>query len=231
MAPTLYVSTALGCLFVNDTDISALSRVRSFAQRVNVRFGWKRNLLALSLVVVATSALLLTNNAKHGPYVTVELPVPEKHRAPWDISHDTLADRLVRGYGLDAAVAGDFAVWILDAAADNGLDPELIASLIRTESRFDVNARSHTGAVGPAQIQPAYWSEFCDDLDLDSAGQNIACGARILTHLIANSASESDAIKSYYAGNGFAADERLANASTVYFDQIVRNRGRLGHAL
>ena len=49
---------------------------------------------------------------------------------------------------------------------EQGLEPELLASLVLTESSFRKDVVSHVGAIGPAQVRPDYWSGFCGSSDL-----------------------------------------------------------------
>lgn len=46
---------------------------------------------------------------------------------------------------------------IQEAAAKQGLDPELLAGVLSTESNFDPTAKSAAGAVGIAQLMPQYF--------------------------------------------------------------------------
>ena len=191
---------------------------------------WKQSFVAGVALACTLSALLSPSTPAHIDFLSVELPIQEKREPAWEVDLDVFQNRLASAYGLDLVTAKKFAGWILSAAADDGIDPELIASIIATESTFRIEAVSSTGAIGPAQIQPNYWSEFCDDLNLDVPSENISCGSRILTFLIANSESESAAIKSYHAGMEHSSDEYIAPA-TVYYDKIVQNREQMGYAL
>ena len=50
-----------------------------------------------------------------------------------------------------------------------------------TESSFRKEARSSVGAIGPAQVQPLLWNEFCS-VDLTNPEENLYCGAQILAY-------------------------------------------------
>ena len=92
--------------------------------------------------------------------------------------------RVSNAFGIEHTVATEFADWILEASERQGIAPELLASLVITESSFRKNARSNVGAVGPAQVRPDYWGKFCGAKDLTDPEQNIYCGAQVLSHLI-----------------------------------------------
>lgn len=96
--------------------------------------------------------------------------------------------------------ANEFANWIVQSADKHGIDEVLLTSIVATESSFRKDAVSHKGAIGPAQIMPKYWEEFCAPLDLSVPQENIECGARILSHLLEQCWDESCAIRSYNMG-------------------------------
>ena len=113
--------------------------------------------------------------------IPLSIPVAAVDSSTWEEQRRAFGDRLERGYGLDEAVADEFAGWILEASTRQRLQPELIASLVMTESTFRKHARSPSGAVGPTQVKPDLWREFCGVDPLDPE-QNIYCGAQILAH-------------------------------------------------
>ena len=96
--------------------------------------------------------------------------------------------------------ANEFANWIVHSADKHGIDEVLLTSIVATESSFRKDAISHKGAIGPAQIMPKYWKEFCAPLDLSVPRENIECGARILSHLLEQCWDESCVIRSYNMG-------------------------------
>ena len=73
-----------------------------------------------------------------------------------------------------------------------GLEPELLASLVLTESSFRKDVVSHVGAIGPAQVRPEYWSGFCGSNDLLDPAENIYCGAQVLSHLMDRCGDDTD---------------------------------------
>ena len=99
---------------------------------------------------------------------------------------------------------------IRTCAAQNGLDPSLVAAVIHTESRFRADSISGMGAYGLMQITPdtLYWiaekngeavSETAEEVLLDPA-QNIKYGCMILSQHIEEFGSEETALAAYNAG-------------------------------
>ena len=113
--------------------------------------------------------------------VSIDIPDPAYDRPTWTEQRATFGFRLMEGYGLDDALAEEFAGWILEASTRQRLAPELLASLVMTESSFRKEARSSMGAIGPAQVQPLLWNDFCS-VDLANPEENLYCGAQILAY-------------------------------------------------
>ena len=63
-------------------------------------------------------------------------------------------------FGVQGDVVHEFADWILEASERQLIAPELLASLVVTESSFRKIARSNVGAIGPTQVRPDYWGSF-----------------------------------------------------------------------
>lgn len=72
---------------------------------------------------------------------------------------------------------------IAQAAARNGLDPNLIVAVMRQESGFNMRARSYKGASGLMQLMPATAQRFGVANVFDPA-QNIEGGSRYLRFLL-----------------------------------------------
>ena len=90
------------------------------------------------------------------------------------------------------------------------LQPELIASIINTESSFDQNATSSKGAIGLMQIMPstAFWICKKNQIELISTQQlydpdtNIKIGCLYLSYLIDKFENIDNALYAYNAGEG-----------------------------
>ncbi len=144
-------------------------------------------------------------------------------RGRWaDVSED-FALRLQSAFGLKHQVAEDYADWILEAAAQQDLDPYLLAGLVHAESTFRKYARSHSGALGPTQIKPKYWAAFCDHPNFYDPEQNIQCGARVLAHLRDQCGEVSCALKAYHVGIG----SMRGAAAQRYLRKIDKRRALL----
>ena len=81
--------------------------------------------------------------------------------------------------------------WIVKFARENQLRPSLVASVVREESRFRVDARSPMGAQGLMQLLPSTARWVSEDLDgtpfvaesLTAPEVNLRLGAIYLAHL------------------------------------------------
>jgi len=137
-----------------------------------------------------------------GRYVTAfAVPATENESMPWQSEVDAFGHKVSRAFGVRQSTATEFAGWILEAARRQDIEPELLASLVLTESSFKKNARSHVGAVGPAQVRPEYWSRFCGSDDLHDPAENIYCGAQVLSHLRERCGDDEDcALRAYNVG-------------------------------
>ena len=140
----------------------------------------------------------------------------------WEQREAAFARRVHEAFGIPLRRAHEFAGWILEAADRQRLAPELIASLVFTESSFRKQARSPAGAIGPAQIKPRYWARFCGVRDLRDPEQNIYCGAQVLVHLEERCGGLECALASYNVG--FNAWQRQAGLR--YVSRIERHRSK-----
>ena len=143
---------------------------------------------------------------------------------------------------------------ILAAARQRGIDPYLVAGLIRQESLFDARARSAAGAIGLMQILPRTGRELArrDGLRgfattmLRDPGVNIRLGTLFFADLLErNGQTPAFALAAYNAGpsrvvqwrrNPEAADpdlfaERIPFAETRDYVRIVQQNARIYAAL
>ena len=94
--------------------------------------------------------------------------------------------------------------FIQEAAAKEGLDPRLLASLVRAESAFDAAAVSPVGALGLAQLMPGTAAEL--GVDPLNPVQNLAGGAQYLKENLVRFGSTDLALAAYNAGPGRVAE-------------------------
>jgi soluble lytic murein transglycosylase-like protein len=73
--------------------------------------------------------------------------------------------------------------FVLESAARNGVDPNLIVAVMRQESGFNFRARSYKGATGLMQLMPATAARF-GVVNIYDPQQNIEGGARYLRFLL-----------------------------------------------
>jgi soluble lytic murein transglycosylase-like protein len=89
---------------------------------------------------------------------------------------------------------------IESAATKHGLDPRLLAALVRAESGFRADARSHAGAVGLTQLMPATARGL--GVDPHDPVANLDGGARYLKSMLDRFGSAPLALAAYNAGPG-----------------------------
>lgn len=161
---------------------------------------------------------------QHGPVVTRELSLPQLASKTHMQQAEEFSQRLVAGFGLRDTVALEFSDWILEASARQRIQPELIASLVLAESSFRKQVQSHVGAVGPAQVRPRFWGEFCGRNDLSDPEQNIYCGAQVLGLLLERCESDRACALSAY---NIGMNSKHRGAGLRYIAKIDRHMERL----
>ncbi len=140
---------------------------------------------ALSLLVILEAGSGVLNGQQDGIVSkTIVITKPVQGRTPFPAQVSLFGQRMSLGFGIDQGLANEFSAWILEAAERQNLSPELIASLVLTESSFRKYVVSHVGAVGPTQVRPDYWASFCGATNLKDPEQNVYCGAQVLRHLV-----------------------------------------------
>ena len=151
---------------------------------------------------------------KAGPeLVSLQIPI-SLSRPSFEQEVFPLANQISTAFGIDQEKAMEFGGWILEASDRQKLPTELLASLIFTESSFRKHVSSSVGAIGPAQVRPDLWSDFCGGAALYDPEQNIYCGAQILRHFYERCEDNFDcALSAYNVGlngtNKFAANRYL----------------------
>ena len=185
-------------------------------------------------ILAAVAAIGYSSASGYGPQ-PFAIPAPSRPSMTWETERAVFAEKIHRGFGISAPVALEFSGWILEGAHRQDLPPELLASLVFTESTFRKAAQSSVGAIGPAQVRSDYWQSFCGG-NLNDPEQNIYCGAQILSRLHERcgdvsgdsgynhfSASVRDhfcALKSYNLGPSKRGSALWLNAGMRYLDKI-----------
>ena len=171
---------------------------------------------------VATTAI--TNVVLHQGYEVVSLAKPAAETRV--MHHSEVADfgaKVSRAFGIDDEVANEFSDWILEASARQAISPELLASLVITESSFRKTAVSNVGAIGPAQVRPDYWSNFCGTNDLDDPAENVYCGAQVLSYLIDRCEGEVNCALSAYNIGPYGSREAAAARYVAKIDRYLES--------
>jgi soluble lytic murein transglycosylase-like protein len=174
----------------------------------------------LSGAAVTCTAVVLLQGDRGVERAPFAIPAAVVIKSTWSTEVQAFAGRLHKAFGVRTSVATEFSAWILEAAARQGLSPELMASVVFAESSFRKDAISVVGAIGPAQVRP-YWSPFCGSADLADPAENIYCGAQILAHYRDVCGTEECALSAYNVGmKNERSDEYYQQVGRVYARKI-----------
>lgn len=122
---------------------------------------------------------------------TVQAPGQVSAPSTTDARGSVLAARLPE-HGRHLASA------IEDAAVRSGIEPSLLAALVRHESNFRQGVVSHAGAIGLAQLMPGTAAGL--GVDPNDPSQNLDGGARYLREQLDRFGSPELALAAYNAG-------------------------------
>lgn len=159
-------------------------------------------LQGLLLAIAGFATLVVVNVFAHQGYERIAFAIPAAANpgVPWQARVEDFGGKVSRAFGVRRSTANEFASWILEASLRQQIEPELLASLVHTESTFRKEALSPVGAIGPAQVRPNYWSGFCGSSNLKDPAENIYCGAQVLSHLRDRCGGDRCALKAYNIG-------------------------------
>lgn len=173
-------------------------------------------------------SIAISNVVVHQGYETFAFAKPTAtHRFIRQHEVAKFGSRVSSAFGINGEVATEFADWILEASERQQITPELLASLVVTESSFRKNVRSHVGAIGPAQVRPEYWSSFCGGGDLTDPEENVYCGAQVLSYFIDRCEGDTVCALSAYNVGPYAKREKAAQR---YVNKIDRYLSHLENA-
>ena len=198
--------------------------IKKFMKNAPVLLKMQASVLACALTVaVVVGTVYAPKGMQKIPFA-----LPANEQMPlWENRIDQFALKLSEGFRIRVSTAREFSGWILEAAERQNLDPELLASVVLTESSFRKDVRSHVGAIGPAQIRPQFWSGFCGSSNLTDPAENIYCGAQILAYYQDNCGGLSCALHAYNIGPNRKDDQYRQRAGRRYVAKVERNHGLL----
>lgn len=143
------------------------------------------SIFSFALILIISSGLSQRSNIVHleiGKRYPLEINIEQEYNyITWQEEVRYFAYRLQHAYGINEDKAVKYSEWILLTNLYTGAPEILLAGVIMTESSFRENAISSVGAIGPSQIMPRIWSDFCQ-LDLEDPYSNVHCSGKILVH-------------------------------------------------
>jgi soluble lytic murein transglycosylase len=126
---------------------------------------------------------------------------------------------------------------LVDLAEENGLDPVLVAAVVRCESRFRTNAVSPRGAIGLMQIMPETATWIAQQLEipdfevarLHEPNVNLRLGTWYLRYVLDRFGELDAALMAYNAGPAHVED--WLNGSGTVFQETQAYVERVSHSL
>ncbi|KJU81481.1 Lytic transglycosylase-like, catalytic domain protein [Candidatus Magnetobacterium bavaricum] len=117
-----------------------------------------------------------------------------------------------------------------EASQRNSINPLLILSLTREESRFQDDAFSPAGAIGLMQLMPSTAAKYsgkvgeriADKRDIFNVRKNILIGSYYLTQLVGESGCVPMALASYNAGES-AVEKWLKDGKYAAIDEFIED--------
>ena len=178
-------------------------------------------LCALTLFAALASVHSISYTPEHR---VVAFAKPKIGQLAYDVEVANLGGRITTAFGVQRVKAEEFSYWLIEASERQGISPDVLASLVLTESSFRKNVRSPVGAVGPAQVRPDYWAAFCGQDHLNDPEQNVYCGAQVLGYLLERCGGDlACALGSYNVG----PNARKGRAAARYVAKIDLHLERL----
>jgi soluble lytic murein transglycosylase-like protein len=134
--------------------------------------------------------------------VNIATKIDMTNEITWEDEVVSFSSMLNKAYGISEDQALKYSEWILLTSLYTGAPEILLAGVIMTESTFRDNAISSVGAIGPGQIIPSIWKDFCSG-NLNEPFGNVYCSGEILMHYYDYCENNwSCALKNYNVGPG-----------------------------
>lgn len=171
-------------------NIAAVTQVQARMDQIAARFDAGSSFAAaLSSAQSTVAPQTATNGTVHAPAATTATADADAPAQRW-------AHKL-------PAAAQQWVPHIEQAARRHGLDPRLLAALVKQESGFRADAGSHAGAIGLTQLMPGTAREL--GVDPHDPIANLDGGARYLSQQLDRFGSVPLALAAYNAGPGRVA--------------------------
>lgn len=147
--------------------------------------------------------------------------------ASWHVRVGSVVLVLLLAYsglvGLRVLYPAAYTAQLIALSEAHGLDPALVAAVVRCESRFKARTVSPRGAIGLMQIMPETAIWIAEQLEipgfevdrLTEPDLNLRLGTWYLRHLLDRFADRDDALTAYNAGPSNAEDW-IAGTGTVF---------------
>lgn len=171
-------------------NIAAVTQVQARMDQIAARFDAGSSFAAaLSSAQSTVAPQTATNGTVRAPAATTVIADSSASAQRW-------AHKL-------PAAAQQWVPHIEQAARRHGLDPRLLAALVKQESGFRADAGSHAGAIGLTQLMPGTAREL--GVDPHDPIANLDGGARYLSRQLDRFGSVPLALAAYNAGPGRVA--------------------------
>lgn len=181
--------------------------------------------MALAFAVNAYSGSYPQLQKKTYVTIDIDLGLPFDTEPTYAEEVKVFADQLMAAYGINEVRATKFADWILQSSAYADVPSLMLAGLIMTESSFRYNPVSSVGAIGPGQVRPEIWNNFCQT-DLNDPRENIICAGFILRHYYEDFCSDTweCALRTYNVGpTALRRSSEMREAAARYLKKIVNH--------
>ena len=142
-----------------------------------------------------------------------------------------LSKGIQTAYSTPASTAERVSHMIVLHSERQGLDPLLVAAVIRQESTYRSQAVSPVGAVGLMQVMPRYWQQTCPG-NLYNENNNIQCGSYILTKYHQSAGDWEKALAYYNVGpSNYENNRKMRKQGKRYAKQVKQHKQALKSAL
>ena len=116
---------------------------------------------------------------------------------------------------------------LVDESDRHGFDPLFVLAVIDTESKFEVEAVSKSGARGLMQILPSTFKEFSSSARMFDPAENVRTGIKVLGYLSHQFKKPETLLLAYNAGPGGAQKilkgEKIHSVETRSYAKKVMN--------